>query len=300
MMHPYKLFTHMKDCVVHESSSAEYPIGVDILHIGVAFTMSKWHWTVKEMDRNRCVGDRLADDALEEAEEVEVEGSRRDYMARVRKRASQGGVACREFLKSLEEPPPFPVDEEKLKVGQDAFMGRLPATSMVLLHLSLVGGFSSPNINKVLFATGYLTNPDPRAIRRRLFETMVMVAAVCTHPLPGRGSIEVGKVRLLHAAVRKRVSQSKSYDKTKFGVPVNQSDLVTTALSFSVNVIHGLGAMGCPMTKAEVEGYLELWKVVGYYMGIDPANDPHESYETAKARLESLILHCVSPLLAHA
>ena len=50
---------------------------------------------------------------------------------------------------------------------------------MVLLHLSLIGGFSAPKIDKVLTSTGYLTKAGPGAYRRVL-ETYQMVAHCLT------------------------------------------------------------------------------------------------------------------------
>ena len=77
-------------------------------------------------------------------------------------------------------------------------------------------------------------------------------------------------VRFLHAKVRRRISQrtAEPWDAEVFGVPINQEDLAATLLAFSINVIHGIEkTLGRPLSDAEQEDYLHLWRLIGWLMG---------------------------------
>jgi hypothetical protein len=71
--------------------------------------------------------------------------------------------------------------------------------------------------------------------------------------------------------------------------------MVVTALSFSVNVIFGSEALGCPPTNKDISDYIHLWKLISHKIGVLPENNSHEDYDTAVAGLESYLLALVKP-----
>jgi len=142
----------------------------------------------------------------------------------------------------------------------------------------------------------------------------------------GKGVESVARVRLLHAFVRRRVRfvgsegrnsaritnylllvalllnappqlqrRMQGWDKEKNGVPINQGDMAITGLSFSVNVIFGSEALGCPPSKQDIKDYVHLWKLITHKIGVLPEYNPHDDYDTAVARLESYVITCVDP-----
>ena len=56
--------------------------------------------------------------------------------------------------------------------------------------------------------------------------------------------------------------------RAKFGLPINQEDMVYTLMTFSYVVIEGFRVMGYDMTEAQRDGYVHCWNVVGHLMGI--------------------------------
>lgn len=77
------------------------------------------------------------------------------------------------------------------------------------------------------------------------------------------------KVRLLHAFWRIMLLNSDKWD-LKWGVPVNQEDMLGTNLSFSFIVLRGLKKLGFVIDEVYEKAYLNHWAAVGYVMGIKP------------------------------
>ena len=70
----------------------------------------------------------------------------------------------------------------------------------------------------------------------------------------------------------------------EWGVPINQTDLAGTMLSFSVTVIDGLEKAGIRVGQVDKEAYLHLWKLIGHIMGIVPELLP-DDYASAKTMM---------------
>ena len=137
------------------------------------------------------------------------------------------------------------------------FWRHAPAIQIILLFGTLVGGFSSPRINRVLIKTGYLSNPHK--IYRRLLETAQMVNEVmfpdALHP-GASGWESIIRVRFLHAMVRFRQKRHKLpqlYDE----LPINQTDQIGTILGFQCTVITGLTFFGIKLSaRCELDNEL--------------------------------------------
>jgi hypothetical protein len=114
---------------------------------------------------------------------------------------------------------------------------------------------------------------------RRIRETaqMVMDVMVPGGLKPGgRGVRATMKVRVMHAIVRHMFMTDRGAPpgpmdaglRAKFGLPINQEDMVYTLMTFSYVVIEGFRKMGYDMTGPQREGYIHCWNVVGFLMGI--------------------------------
>jgi len=114
---------------------------------------------------------------------------------------------------------------------------------------------------------------------RRIRETaqMVMDVMVPGGLKPGgRGVRATMKVRVMHAIVRYMImndpravaNPADPALKARFGLPINQEDLVYTLMTFSYVVVEGFRTMGYQMTDRQREGYIHCWNIVGCLMGI--------------------------------
>jgi len=109
-------------------------------------------------------------------------------------------------------------------------------------------------------------------VPRRLAETSRFVEVV-SQPggmRPGAaGFVATGKVRLIHAAVRRMLQQHPGWNTPAWGVPINQADMVGTSLLFSLVVLDGMAKLGFDTTPAEREDLLHLWRYNAHVIGVD-------------------------------
>ena len=202
------------------------------------------------------------------------------------------------------------VDWEAVRRGQDVFVRHAGGAGIALLNCSLVGGFGAPKINKVLGSTGYLARSCQTSYVR-LFETLQMIVDCMQpggmRPAARRGSNNgaewggVGwraciRVRVLHGKVRRRLLAMGKWDRTEWGVPINQEDMCATLLSFAPIVLECLDFMKQRLSPREKEDYIHLWRLIGYYSGILEEHNPcRGGADSARAVLESIVRHIVCP-----
>ena len=117
--------------------------------------------------------------------------------------------------------------------------------------------------------------------------------------LGGAGHTSSVRVRLLHAAVRRRILKLVAqhpdyYNVEQWGVPINDLDSIATISAFSASLIWiSLPRQGLWLREHEINDYTALWRLVAHYLGT-----PTRSFETprrAKAVLESLLYSEIDP-----
>lgn len=226
--------------------------------------------------------------------------SRRDTYALLRDNASSD-EKLRELWRQVTTIPDW-VDWAQLARGQDVFYRYGGAVLTGLAYQSLVGGMAAGRLVETLARTGGFS---PSASRRRLFETTQHILQ-CTRSIEslhigGEGHVASVRVRLLHAAVRRRVlalaaQRPDYYDVERFGIPINDLDSIATVCSFSASLIwSSLPRQGIIVTSAEAADYIALWRYIGYLVGAPAHADHFGSPERARAMFESLLLHEMQP-----
>jgi hypothetical protein len=167
------------------------------------------------------------------------------------------------------------VDIRRIENGEATFWKHAYSIALVLLAKSLPEGYAAPNLAKILNMSGDLRTRT----YKRLLATLQLVLNVtsCTGFTPrGRAVISAQKLRLLHAGTRYIVRKALPGFEQKYGIPVNQEDMLGTVLGFSLLVIQGLRTLGAGLSRKEEEDFLYVWKVFGVMMGIHPPGE-HES-----------------------
>lgn len=212
-------------------------------------------------------GDPLADEAA--AALTPMAAPRRDaLMAALARGERPAGTP--DALVRLFEPlrhVPFWVDYERCDRGGTALLKAGILGGFVLAFRSLVMGYCSPAGNKPLAFSGQLRT----AASRRLSETSRFVEAVS---LPGGlrlgapGFLAAAKVRLMHAQVRRLLSNSPRWNARVWGVPINQLDMAGTVMLFSLVVVDGLRLFGVPLSDEQAGDMLHLWRYAGYLLGV--------------------------------
>lgn len=173
----------------------------------------------------------------------------------------------REFFEHTERRPDW-LDQTLLERGAAVFQRMGMTSHYVLRDVALMGGYQAAAFNQTLVLTGALKGGTPR----RVAETMKWTIAATRS-----GALRVGAegytttlhVRLIHALIRRRVQRLPEWDAAHLGLPINQTDMAATWLSFSALLLIGVRAMGMPVTRAEGHAVMHLWKYICWLMGVD-------------------------------
>ena len=81
--------------------------------------------------------------------------------------------------------------------------------------------------------------------------------------------------------------RSGRWDAARWGAPINQHDMAATALLFGVVFVEGVRQFGVPVSRAEAEDYVHLWRLSSWLMGVEEALLPAD--EAACRRQAELI-----------
>jgi hypothetical protein len=178
---------------------------------------------------------------------------------------SLGQSDLRTFLLH-QSPNPIWMDVAKIKAGQ-AFYKKFATPIMTLLGgLSLPYCYAASPGNKAL----YLSQKMRQAPGKRLLDTAAFIIAVCSPGSLGpeaEGYLEINKIRMIHSLSRYHILKGKNWD-TAWGLPINQEDMAGTNLAFSYLILKGLQSTGFSITNIERDGFLHLWRYIGYHLNI--------------------------------
>jgi hypothetical protein len=142
-----------------------------------------------------------------------------------------------------------------------------------------------------------------KVARHRMYETTQHILQV-TKSLDsikpgGAGHASSIRVRLLHAAVRRRIlkmshERPEYFDVEKLGIPINDLDSIATIGTFSATLIWlGFPRQGIWLRKQEIEDYLAMWRLVAHYVGTP--TEYFATVEKAKCIMESILLSEIEP-----
>lgn len=195
--------------------------------------------------------------------------------------------------------------ESLSSLGSPSSICQRPPSSALLfktrnLHLTIADTSQAARVTEVLARTGGFSTA---VAKHRLYETtqhiLQVTASLASIQPGGAGHQSSIRVRLLHAAVRRRIlslaSQNPSYYSIPdYGIPINDLDSIGTISTFCATLIYvGFPRQGIYLRPQERLDYIALWRLVAHYIGA-----PSEHFETpekAKAIMESLMLTEINP-----
>ncbi|KAM0330560.1 hypothetical protein ACHAQA_003507 [Verticillium albo-atrum] len=278
----------------------------------------KWtpdHRTADEMRPMLYTYDTLGEAALNRLDEISPPGKKgppaekppsaddekkppRDLYALLRDNAETDEVLGRLWVEVTTIPDW--VDWDQIERGQQVFLRYAGPAIFALTFQSLVGGMGSRRVVETLARTGGF---GVNVTRRRLLETfqhVLQVTASLSAVQPGgAGFASTLRVRLLHAAVRRRIlalaaEKPGYYSVAAHGVPINDLDSAGTIATFSATLLWlGLPRQGIFPSAAEKRDYLALWRWVAHVIGAPTA--PFATPAAARAIMESLLLSELRP-----
>ena len=203
-----------------------------------------------------------------------------DYFANL-KQAQNITDTWNNFFSKFELKPSW-VDDKLLKLGSELSRRAGLSALIVLRDYCLMGGYESAAINKPLVYTGALK----KGAVKRLTDTVnfwVLLTKENALEKDQEGFKQVFLTRMIHAYSRVNILEKTDWDTHKWGLPINNWDLLATNLGFSIVFLIGLRKVGITVSQDEIDGLIHFWKYVGYLLGIPLAMLPNSEKEAIEA-----------------
>ena len=251
-------------------------------------------WPTSRFDAMKAEGDPLADAAIAVIMADPTSPLALEVKAAL---AADGGTtpAAEDFRRYLSLGHPAAEQAQSLFLPDwmdqaaldraEIFMARHGARyAFVLLFLSLpiLYGWATGGA-QTLTMTGQLSDK----FGRRVSETLRFVVSVIREGGLGPNGDGIGttlKIRLMHATIRYYARRAvcpsgEDYWIREWGEPVNQEQMVATMLTFAPLAADGMRKLGIRITDQEERDLLEMWRVVGWILGIRSDNMPRTPEE---------------------
>lgn len=186
--------------------------------------------------------------------------------------------SLRAYLDTVPEPPSW-TDPEKLAKAREFYDNWRPAIQSSLAFGSLPASYSAADGAQVLGLVSGLTNNA----ERRIWETARYLEDVMTTDIldpDSDGWRSIQGVRLLHASVRHMIENGsqrihhdpehpadRTWDRA-WGRPINQEDVLGTALTFNAITIDVMDRVGIGFDPENADAFMHAWNVIGVMMGV--------------------------------
>eukprot|EP01095_Lingulamoeba_sp_RSL-Kostka_P004535 TRINITY_DN15770_c0_g1_i1.p1 TRINITY_DN15770_c0_g1~~TRINITY_DN15770_c0_g1_i1.p1 ORF type:complete len:502 (-),score=121.32 TRINITY_DN15770_c0_g1_i1:154-1659(-) len=153
---------------------------------------------------------------------------------------------------------------------------------MLGLAVALVESYTFPEDAGILFLSGGLTTSNEKSSKRLIYTIRFVWSIIyqIMGPYPKTSGNEyIINIRFIHAFVRKLWHKKKGNEdldsneqedddkKTKFA-PINQATQIATLFLFCHTPLEVMNLRGIIVEDEDKENVWELWKLVGYYLGI--------------------------------
>ena len=168
----------------------------------------------------------------------------------------------------LEREPDW-VDHELVELGARVFR-RYGPTVFSLAGAATLLGYTESSVAKPLALTGAYIGESARKRHMETARFWIDISEPGALRHGGRGRASAIRVRVMHAAVRRRVTGHREWDAAAWGVPISQSDALVTLIAGSLAPGLGLRLMGYRTSIAEIEAMMHFWRYVGHLMGVRP------------------------------
>ncbi len=169
------------------------------------------------------------------------------------------------FFAQLERVPAW-LDRAQIARGTRV-MQRHGLDSMSALSVVLMSGYLTCSATKPLVLTGALTKDAPRRLEStaRFVRDVMMSDDMSRYSAGFRTTV---RVRIMHAQVRSSLRGSPEWDKSAWGTPLHQRDMVATHLLFTVAYLGAALAVGRIDTRKERDDVMHLWRYVSHLLGL--------------------------------
>lgn len=170
-----------------------------------------------------------------------------------------------EFFALIDRQPDW-LDMAQVRRGARAVNTTGEAVHYLARDFFLMGAYLLSGFNEPLVMTGALSKGTGKRFAETQSWTMDIYSPDGMERF-GAGFKSTIRVRMIHALVRRNLLKKPQWDFNRLGVPISQTDMLTTILT---TLLLGLGsrALGVPMTTRETDAIAHHGRYAAWLMGV--------------------------------
>ena len=242
------------------------------------------------------VGDPLLDPVMEEISTLPSEdlyrfiGAGIEQQTEVLRTAPQ---ALRDVFEQINERPSW-LDPKAFDPAVQAFYTKATDILLALAAGVLVESFSTL-MSKSFAITGRMLQETDTSIRQLKQVNRHLLEIFFPGGLLRKGDgwkLSV-RIRFIHARVRQLMNSSEEWNTEAWGVPISAAHMGFSTALFSHRLLEHSTSVGAKFSREEEDSIYELWRYVGYLMGV-PETILHSNRQEAQ-KLFEIGMKCEPP-----
>ena len=222
--------------------------------------------------RHTLVGDPVADEVVAELAERRSSAEVHATIARTLQNhedlPKDIPECLRGFMAELPDPPEW-FDMDLYRAATRGFFRNSDMVLGALVGGAIIEGFSTL-ISKSFRVRGRILDNGVRRLKQNLLQLLeqYMPGGI----LPGGDGWRLSiRIRLVHAASRRLLTEAGEWDEPAHGRPLSAAHMLLGAAAFSARLMQHVQTLGGDFSAEEREGYVHVWRYTGSLLGIPEA-----------------------------
>ncbi len=215
------------------------------------------------------IGDPLGEEMAADLEAFSASESERLIQAAMNEEGEEAlkdaPDSLRRFFKEAETTPEW-LDYSAFAPSVRMFYRNSQIVLAAFVAGVLIEGFTT-NIAKSFFITGRVRDQGIRRLgqnNRHMME-IFLPGGMYRH---GDGWKLSLRIRIVHARLRRLLSDSEDWDKEAWGEPISAAHLGYAISAFSARLLKHMKTLGATYNKEEYDSFMAVWRYSGHIMGI--------------------------------
>ena len=215
------------------------------------------------------IGDPLGEEMAADLEAFSASESERLIQAAMNEEGEEAlrdaPDSLRRFFKEAETPPEW-LDYSAFAPSVRMFYRNSQIVLAAFVAGVLIEGFTT-NIAKSFFITGRVRDQGIRRLgqnNRHMME-IFLPGGMYRH---GDGWKLSLRIRIVHARLRRLLSDSEDWDKEAWGEPISAAHLGYAISAFSARLLKHMKTLGAKYNSEEYDSFMAVWRYSGHIMGI--------------------------------
>ena len=229
------------------------------------------------------IGDSLGEAMVEDLADLGTRESRRLIEAAMQQEGEEAlrnaPASLREFFRDAESPPEW-LDYEAFAPSVRMFHRNSSLILAAFVAGVLIEGFTT-NIAKSFHITGRVRDQGVRRLGQNNRHMMEIFLPNGMYRYGDGWKLSV-RIRIVHARVRRLLSNSEEWDAEAWGLPVSAAHLGYAISAFSARLLKHMKSLGAKYNDEEYASFMAVWRYSGHLMGIPETILFHDGDEALK------------------